>query len=147
MIPNGRKFLNWIENMDKFSLDRVTLRKFSLTMLAALGAIGTILLLRHRHNYIWFYFVGIAFFLTGLFATNLLKPIYAVWMKLAFILGWINARVLLLAIFYLIFTPMGLAMRLFGVDLLDRKIEKGRQSYWKRKEKHKLNPLDYERQF
>jgi len=38
-------------------------------------------------------------------------------------------------------------MRLFKVDLLDRKIDKNKESYWKEKEKEDFKPLNYERQF
>lgn len=44
------------------------------------------------------------------------------------------ARLISIIIFYLIFTPVGIAMRLFGVDLLDIKIDKKRKSYWKKKD-------------
>ena len=65
-------------------------------------------------------------------------------MKLSFILAWINTRLILIVIFYLIFAPIGIAMRLFRLDLLDRKIDKNTASYWKNKIIHNLY---YERQF
>lgn len=43
-----------------------------------------------------------------------LKPIYHGWMFIALIIGWINTRILLALMFYLIITPMGLLMRLLG---------------------------------
>jgi len=49
------------------------------------------------------------------------------------------------AMFYLVFTPVGLAMRLFRIDLLER--NKNKESYWKKKEKVDFNPLNYERRF
>lgn len=76
-----------------------------------------------------------------------LKYIYRLWMKLGLVLSWINTRLILIILFYLLFTPMGIVMRMFGVDLLDRKIEKGKDSYWRKKEKKEFNPPDYERQF
>jgi hypothetical protein len=133
--------------MDKLSLDKITLKKFSITLFITLLIIGTLLLLKHKYGYIWFYSLGILFFLLGLFTPFLLKPVHIIWMRLVSILGWINTRILLSIIFYLIFTPIGLAMKLFGVDLLDKRIKKERKTYWKKKEKHKFNPLDYERQF
>ena len=42
---------------------------------------------------------------------------------------------------------MGIAMRIFGVDLLEKKIDKNKESYWRKKEKMEFNPLNYERQF
>ena len=87
------------------------------------------------------------FFILAFTMPVLLKPIYILWMRLAFILGWINTRLILFIIFYFIFMPIGLGMRLFKVDLLDRKIDKHKESYWKRKEKGDFQPLNYERQF
>lgn len=73
-----------------------------------------------------------------------LKSVYAVWMKFAAILGIINVTLILSILFYIIFTPIGLIIRLFGRDLLDRKIEKGKASYWLKKES---SASDYERLF
>jgi hypothetical protein len=72
--------------------------------------------------------------------------VYIFWMRLAFILGWINTRIILFIIFYLIFTPIGIVLRIFGIDLLDRKIERDKESYWKKIEKKDMHS-DYQRQF
>jgi hypothetical protein len=68
-------------------------------------------------------------------------------MRFAYLLAWINTRLILCAIFYLVFTPIGLVMRLLKIDPLDRKIDKNKNSYWIKKEKKDFCPLDYERQF
>lgn len=133
--------------MEKLNLNKDNLRKFGDTMFIALAVIGTILLMRHKQGYIWFYLAGTTLFLAGLLAANLLKPIYILWMRFAFILAWINTHIILTLIFYLVITPFGLGMRLFKVDLLRRNIEKGGLSYWNPKEKKKFNPVDYERLF
>jgi uncharacterized protein involved in cysteine biosynthesis len=87
------------------------------------------------------------FFGAGLVIPFALKPVYILWMKLAFVLGWINTRILLILIFYLVFTPVGLLMRVLGKDHLERKIEKNKASYWKKREKKVFIPADYKRQF
>lgn len=43
-----------------------------------------------------------------------LAPLYRVWLKVGDTLGWINARIILGALFYLIITPIGLLLRLLG---------------------------------
>ena len=72
-----------------------------------------------------------------------LKTLYDLWMKFAAVLAWINTRILLVIMFYLVFTPTGFIMRLFGADPLDLKMDKNKNSYWIKKEGH----TDYERQF
>ena len=57
----------------------------------------------------------------ALLVPNSLKPIYRGWMFLALILGWINTRLLLALVFYLMMTPMSLIMRLFGKNAMKKK--------------------------
>lgn len=80
----------------------------------------------------------------GIMIKFYLKTAYAYWMKLAFVLGWVNTRIILFAIFYLVFTPISIALKLFRIDLLERKIDKSAGSYWKKEEPA---PAGYERQF
>lgn len=133
--------------MEKLNLDKKTLRKFAITMGIAFLVITVIIFIRHRHNILPTSIISVIFFALAVIMPIILKPVYILWMRLAFILSWINTRLILLIIFYLIFTPISLAIKLFGVDLLDIKINKQKGSYWRRKEKKIFNPLDYERQF
>ncbi len=56
-------------------------------------------------------------------APALLAPVYRAWMAVGAALGWVNARVLLGAVFYLVVTPIGAVMRLTGRDPLRRAFE------------------------
>lgn len=57
-----------------------------------------------------------------------LRPFYKVWMKFAGILGWINTRIILGLVFFLIFVPFGIIMRLFN-DPLRRSMDKSATTY------------------
>ena len=132
--------------MEKLNPDRRALRKFGMTMAIAFFVISSLLFFRQKHTGAAYSFVvSCIFFITGLALPVLLKPVYVVWMRFAHILGWINTRIILFVMFYLIFTPVGLAIRLFKIDLLERKKKEG--TYWKKKEKVDFNPLNYERRF
>ena len=133
--------------MDKLNTDRGALRKFCLNMGIAFLLIALLVMIRHKHNPLPISIISIVFFISAFIIPNLLKPIYILWMRFALVLSWVNTRLILLIIFYLIFTPIGLAMRLFGIDLLERKSDKNKKSYWKKKEKKSFSRLDYERQF
>ncbi|MDD5505552.1 MAG: SxtJ family membrane protein [Candidatus Omnitrophica bacterium] len=78
---------------------------------------------------------------------KIMKYLYHFWMKLAFFLSWFNTRMLLCIMFYAVFSPAGLLMRLFRVDLLERRFDKSAKSYWKLKENKTSMAADYERQF
>jgi len=133
--------------MQDFNSDTKSLRKFGITMSIAFAVITFFILFRHKQGIFATLSVSILFFIFAFVMTNLLKPVYILWMKLAFILGWINTRLILIIIFYLVFTPIGIVIKLLGIDLLDRRINKDKDSYWLKKEEKPFKPLDYERQF
>lgn len=65
--------------------------------------------------------IGAVLVVLGYTAPTLLKWPSAVWWKIALVLGYINARVLLTVIFAIVLTPVSLAWRVFGRDPLLRK--------------------------
>ena len=58
-----------------------------------------------------------------------LKPVYTAWMKFGHVAGWINTRIILGLVFFSLFLPFGLVMRLFGKDPMHRKLEDSATSY------------------
>ena len=58
-----------------------------------------------------------------------LTQVYRLWMTVGEVLGWINTRLILGALFYLLFTPMGLYMRLRGQDPMRRTWTPEAESY------------------
>ena len=67
---------------------------------------------------------GAALVAGGLLAPRLLAPLNAVWWRLAHVLGYVNARIILTAAFALVLTPIGIAWRLIGRDPLSRRRER-----------------------
>lgn len=61
----------------------------------------------------------------------ILKPVYIVWMLIGFVLGWINTRIILGLVFYILFTPLAWCLKLFRYDPMRRTIDKGLISYKK----------------
>jgi hypothetical protein len=62
--------------------------------------------------------VGVAAFLVGLPFPTAIRPLYALLMAIALPIGWVLSNILLMIIFYLAFTPLGLVFRLMGRDPL-----------------------------
>jgi len=148
--------------------DRGDLRKFGL-LLAAVGAVvAGVAWYRHALPTA-FWAMGIAgcFLVPALVWPPALRPLHAVWMLVARALGFVNSHLLLALVFYLLFTPMGLVMRLLGRDPLERRgfrptaqscrpgassapgsdgsAEPG--SYWKQRDTPLLPRDHFERQF
>ena len=50
---------------------------------------------------------------------SILRFLLALWKKFAELLGWVNTRILLTIIYFLIITPLALLFRLSGKQFLD----------------------------
>ena len=76
----------------------------------------------------WIFFA--VFSVWGLVAPMTLKPIYTVWMKFGLFMGtYIMTPLIMAIVFFSLFMPMGLLIRLFGKDLLSRKLDQSAESY------------------
>jgi hypothetical protein len=73
---------------------------------------------------------GVLSLLIGIWQPRWLRPIYVLWMALAFPFGWLLAHLLLAAIYFLLITPIGLILRVVRRDPLAREFERESQSYW-----------------
>lgn len=59
-----------------------------------------------------------------------LRRLYVAACLVAYPLGWVISHVVLAAIYYLVFAPVGWAMRLCGRDPLQRRFDASASSYW-----------------
>jgi hypothetical protein len=98
---------------------------------------------------LWPYLIGgaVFFLFTAFVGQPILRPLYVGWMKFAFVLGWVNTRILLGLFFYLILTPIGLVLRLTGKDLLGLTIDRHATSYWVKRERKPFDPESAKQQF
>jgi hypothetical protein len=105
-------------------------RNFGLLVGAALMVIG-LWPLWHHHNIRW-WAVGsaLAFGVIALAAPHMLSPIKRIWMKFGWLLGRVVSPVVMGALLYLVFTPVGLLQRLFGRDPLHLKWDRDAKTYW-----------------
>jgi len=106
-------------------------KRFGIIVAILLAAWGGWLLWRHRSTGAWFAFSGGAL---ALLLSLALQPVwlrfFRLWMKFAEVLSWVMTRVILSLCFYLVVTPIGLALRLFGKRPLDLRFKDGKPSYW-----------------
>ena len=133
--------------MENIKTDKATLSKFGLMMGLFFAIIALVIFIKHRQSTVPVTVISLIFLLMTISMPSLLKYFYIVWMKLTFMLSWFNTRVLLCAIFYFVFSPAGLIMRIFRVDPLKRKFAPGTTSYWKVKDKKESVSEDYSKQF
>jgi len=137
-----------IEEIKKIEGSRRELRKFAFVMAVPLALIGGFLL--WRQSGLWWYFLAAAgvFAFVGVTAPVVLKPVHTVWMSFAIVMGWVMTRVILVALFFVVLTPLALLLRLLGKDLLDLKFERGSsESYWLPRKVDESKKPDYTKQF
>ena len=85
---------------------------------------------------IWLIIISMVFLILGLMNSKLLTPLNKLWFKFGMILGAIVAPIVMGLIFFLVVTPIGLIMRIMGKDLLNKKYDKKKNTYWIHKYKN-----------
>ena len=78
---------------------------------------------------IWSAIISVVFLVLGLLNSSILSPLNKIWFKFGIFLGKIISPLIMGIIFFLVVTPIGIIMRLFGKDVLNLKYNKN-QSYW-----------------
>ncbi len=77
----------------------------------------------------WAVGVGGAFLLVGLVAPRALRSLYQAWMVFGGIMGFINTRIILGLVFFVIITPVSFIRKLLGKDSLGLKYMKDAETY------------------
>ena len=122
-------------------------RKFGFFFSVIFTIISIYLFFYDNYNTAYIFLViSIIFFLITILKADLLLPFNKLWMSFGFILGLIVNPVVLGIIYFLVFTPTGLIMRLFKRDELRIKLKK-RNSYWKLRSKGDVDVDLFKQQF
>lgn len=126
--------------------DKTTLRRFGL-VLGGMIPLWFGLLLAWLFDYggpVWPWIMGAILALIALAMPLALKPLFRAWTAVGHVMGWINTRILLGLVFFLLITPLGLVMRLLGKRPLklhrDAQAESYREPSAKRSPHHLENP-------
>jgi hypothetical protein len=109
------------------------LRQFACLFFPAFCAVaGYILYVRHGQIVAAWTLWGaaIAAEILGLLAPKLIRPFFVGSMYATFPIGWVMSHLLLLIAFYLVLTPIGWILRLFGHDPMRRKLDRAAKTYW-----------------
>ena len=88
--------------------------------------------------------ISIALFFLSFAKPSWLNPFSFLWNRIGEILGAIITPVIITSIFFLLFTPLGLILKIFRANLLSVKIKKSKESYWVER---KIEPTSMKRQF
>ena len=79
---------------------------------------------------IWSAIISAVFLILGLINSRLLTPLNLLWFKFGMILGAIISPIVMGIVFFLVVTPTGFILRIMGKDLLNKKYDKEKETYW-----------------
>ena len=77
----------------------------------------------------WAIVVALIFLILGILNSKYLTPLNKIWTKFGLLLGKIVSPIVMGIIFFIVITPIGFIMKLFGQDLLNKKYSQN-SSYW-----------------
>jgi hypothetical protein len=88
--------------------------------------------------------VGSVLAVAGLISPPVIRPVYAILLRLTYPIGFVLSYAMLFVVYFFIFTPIGALVRLFH-DPMSRKLDRAAATYWTA---HESDPMDrYFRQF
>ena len=70
------------------------------------------------------------FLILGLINSKLLNPLNLLWFKFGILIGSIVSPIIMGIIFFLVVTPTGIIIKMFGKIMLDSGFDKNKKSYW-----------------
>ena len=91
--------------------------------------------------------MALATFFIGLFLPILILPVYKILSFIGKIIGHIVTALLLGVIFYCVFTPISVILRLTKKDILRLRFEKNKTSYWISRKNRTSKRENLERQY
>lgn len=107
------------------------LRKFGLLLGGIFSTLfGMILpLMADAQIPFWPWVLALALWFPAIIAPKALKQVYQAWMKIGDVLGFINTRILLGLLFFVVITPIGLLKRTLSADTMGKQYDKKLKSY------------------
>lgn len=135
------------DELKKIKSGRKELREFGLTIGAILVILGGVAIWRGKPIYPYFLGFGIAFIIMGIILPQILRLPQKIWMGFAVMLGFFMSRIVLAVLFYSVVTPIGIVTRIFGKDILDQRIDKSADSYWKTRDLAAKTKESYQNQY
>ena len=105
-------------------------RNFGLVFFIVFLIVSTWPLTNGEPVRIWSAIISLFFLILGLMNSKLLTPLNKLWFKFGMILGGIVAPVVMGVVFFLVITPTGFFMKIIGKDLLKKRYDKKKSTYW-----------------
>ncbi len=112
-------------------LDTKGLREFGLIGGSIVAVLFGFLLpiIRHHSLSVIPWVIAGVLWIWAIIAPTTLNFIYQIWMRIGLVLGWIQTRIILGVLFYIMITPIGLIRRLLNQDPMMRSFDPELSNY------------------
>ena len=134
-------------NMDSTEIQLPSNRRFGTFLLTMLIVVTSVFLFYgYQHTAAWFCGTALLVAVVLIFNANLLSPLNKAWMTFGFFLGSIISPIILAVIFFGMFFPISIIIKVLGRDELALKTRRQR-SLWKRRSSDTVYADSFRRQF
>ncbi len=118
-----------LANMKFSELELPSNKKFGFSFVFIFGSIALYIYMIGSTAWIYLFLTSLAFLFISIINAEIFLPLNKFWMNLGLILGIVISPIILGIIFFFIFTPTAILMRLIGRDELKIKINQ-KSSHW-----------------
>lgn len=145
----GNKSMNWIKEIKDeikgLDVSQKALRNFAFIVGGIFLIFSSLSIFKKSFSLTNSIILGSSVFLigAGFVSARKLEIIYRLWMGIAFCLGSVVSRFILIVIFYGVLTPLGVTAKLFGKKFIDSDFNQKQDSYWISKN----NEVNYEKMY
>ena len=136
-----------IEEIKNIDITRSNLRKFGFLIVFIIFLLNLFIIFTQKNISSFFLITSISLIFISLIYPKSLHPLYWIWMSLASLLSWLMTRVILILLFYIILTPIGIMSRLFGKKFIQLTWKNDSQTFWNDRNTKHVNKQNYTKQF
>ena len=107
-----------------------SIKSFGIVFFLFFVIIALYPLLNENSIRVWSLIVGFIFLFLGMLNSPLLKPLNLIWFKFGLFLGKFIAPIVMGIVYFMVFFPTFLLLKIFKRNYLNIKYERNRNSYW-----------------
>ncbi len=129
-----------MSNFKKFPLKKC--KNFGITFAIILTILSVYDYFYLNSYYKVYFFFSFTFFIVSMLRPSLYKFAGFYWERLGFLLGIFFSPIILSIVYFLTIVPINLVIRILNIDLINKKISKGKESYWEIRKNKTINFKD-----
>lgn len=111
------------------------LKEFSLVWTFIFIVVAIYPLLNAENIRLWSLFISAIFIVIAFFKPSILKSFYKIWIKFGEVIGGIVSKIIMFILYFGLFTPVSIVLKILGKDLLNKKVDKSKNTYWIKRER------------